>query len=875
MRQADDTTIKIALAALFHDLGKLVQEGLAVSQEYKDRNAALYQRFDQKSGQYGYRHALYTAAFIEQYADHLPQELNDPHWGEGEQTDSFINLAAMHHKPESALQEIVTVADCLSSGLDRAEFVEGKKVAARQYRQTRLCTLFEQLNPESEAGPQSADKLQWRYRLAPLDAAGIFPEKQDKQPDEQQSQDAYQRLCTGFFSDLAKLADRSQLRLWMQHFDSLLQVYTAQVPAARVDRVIPDVSLYDHCRTTSALAAALYLYHRESGTLNQTALQDSSLEKFLLVSGDFYGIQDFIFSTGDDAGAGRSKLLRGRSFSVSLFSELAADLLCREIGLPPFAVVLNAGGKFTLLAPNTDSARQAIDRVRQTLNQHLYRISYGQSSFGLVCTVTRQDELVRDDDRFARLWQRHKEDMEKAKACKLDFAAYSGVVSGYLDSFDNTLNPSLCPFCGIRPSVRSPHAPVREGEQDCCGPCRDHLALGTKLVRQENRLLVLLADSPAAKSLRGELTSPVLGLYQLCFRTEEELAKLPSLPEGVVRVWKTGINTDGTVVSAHTNRFLNGYVPVYEQTDLADARLAKNRWDEDQAMLEEAVQEGWPKTFGDIARTALEERQKGGTEALFGVPALGVLKADVDHLGLLMACGLPKKQATLSRMAALSRQLDSFFSVYLPHFLRKEARFRDVYTVFAGGDDLFLIGPWNRMTELALVLNEQFTAFTCHNKEIHFSAGLVVAKAQTPVSRLAAQAEEALEQAKNAGRKRATVFGETGEWSVLASVFACRERLGDWRERLLSRALFYRLNSMVRMAAAEKQLQETAAVHFRDMQCLRWRAQLQYQLVRNINKEANQESALAELQLLPQWLHQYRGAMRIPLWHVMYNNRVY
>lgn len=37
--------------------------------------------------------------------------------------------------------------------------------------------------------------------------------------------------------------------------------------------------------------------------------------------------------------------------------------------------------------------------------------------------------------------------------------------------------------------------------------------------------------------------------------------------------------------------------------------------------------------------------------------------------------------------------MNFFFVVYLPHLLKTHPDFRDVYTVFAGGDDLFLIGP--------------------------------------------------------------------------------------------------------------------------------------------------------------------------------------
>ena len=61
-----------------------------------------------------------------------------------------------------------------------------------------------------------------------------------------------------------------------------------------------------------------------------------------------------------------------------------------------------------------------------------------------------------------------------------------------------------------------------------------------------------------------------------------------------------------------------------------------------------------------------------------GVAALGILKADVDELGSLMAWGLPQQSLTLSRLATLSRQLDFFFSLHLPHLLKTNPEYSDV-----------------------------------------------------------------------------------------------------------------------------------------------------------------------------------------------------
>ena len=139
--------------------------------------------------------------------------------------------------------------------------------------------------------------------------------------DDSEGKEAYRSLFSSFVKDLDGLLHRSEnVALWFEHFDSLMMVYTSLVPSARAGNVVPDVSLYDHCRTTAALAAALYLYHRDTDTMNEEAIKNYDEAKFLLVTGDFYGIQDFIFKGYGDTKKLRSKLLRGRSFAVSLFS---------------------------------------------------------------------------------------------------------------------------------------------------------------------------------------------------------------------------------------------------------------------------------------------------------------------------------------------------------------------------------------------------------------------------------------------------------------------------------------------------------------------------------------------------------------------------
>ncbi|RLB15126.1 MAG: type III-A CRISPR-associated protein Cas10/Csm1, partial [Deltaproteobacteria bacterium] len=259
----DATTLKMAMAGLFHDIGKIAdRDTMGIGEKYFDDNANIYLPF--RDGNFSHYHALYTAAFVEQMSESLPPELNSGTWGEG---DSFINLAACHHKPETPMQQVITVADWLSSGMDRDEF-EGefaRGIAFQDYKKTRLLPLFEQLRlPEKD----TAEKFGYAYPLAPLSPEAIFPLMKEYVGKEE-AKEQYRKLYDGFTKELPGLLHKSEnLALWSEHFESLMMVYMSSVPAARAGKVVHDVSLYDHSRLTSAFASAIFLYHREKETLN-------------------------------------------------------------------------------------------------------------------------------------------------------------------------------------------------------------------------------------------------------------------------------------------------------------------------------------------------------------------------------------------------------------------------------------------------------------------------------------------------------------------------------------------------------------------------------------------------------------------------------
>ena len=152
---------------------------------------------------------------------------------------------------------------------------------------------------------------------------------------------------------------RDALPLWLDHFETLWACYASAIPSATAFNVKPDVSLYDHSKAVAALATALWRYHHDRADDPETVRRalaertDWDEQKFLLVQGDCFGIQDFIFATGGETQKRAAKLLRGRSFYVSLLSECAALRVLEALDLPGTSQIINAAGKFLIVAPNT------------------------------------------------------------------------------------------------------------------------------------------------------------------------------------------------------------------------------------------------------------------------------------------------------------------------------------------------------------------------------------------------------------------------------------------------------------------------------------------------------------------------------------------
>ncbi|ODS30928.1 MAG: CRISPR-associated protein [Candidatus Scalindua rubra] len=866
----DENINKIAISGFLHDIGKFAEMGcMDINPEFLNNHTDLYQPFF--DGRHTHKHAVYTAAFIDHIEKFLPHEFNRGNWGS---IDDFMNLAAGHHKPETPFQWIIAIADRVSSGFDRDEFEDyNKEIKVQDYKKTRLLTIFEGISTDGKWKEDNLNAYLYRYPLKELSPENIFPvDREDyRLLDSTRASEEYKDLFLNFVGALEFLEHKKNVPLWFEHFDSLFMIYASHIPAATVGNVVPDVSLYDHSKTTAALASAVYLYHLQNNSMEVENIKDYADKKFLIVNGDFYGIQNFIFTEGGSTNKAAAKLLRGRSFAVSLITELAADMLCREIGLTTCSIITNAAGKFSIIAPNTKQTNDAIKTIQEKINDWLIRMFYGETSFGISLIDASSDDFV--SKRFDSLWDRITEDSEKKKYNKINLDKYGGVIGNYLDQFNNDLSKKLCPFCGKRPSSAEVENDQLIKDESACKVCRDHIYLGTNIVKTD-KIAITTID---AEIYGKKLCEPIFSEYQVSLDVDGKLMQL-SDKGTLLKYWDISISQDGNLSKKITAKFINGYVPKYSKDDEEDESLNRLLYGEKSEKKKEELfdmlNDKVPKSFHHIAKWALNSTDV--PDKFAGIEALGVLKADVDNLGLIFACGL--KRNSLSRLATLSRQMNHFFTIYLPNTLSTKEDFENIYTVFAGGDDLFLIGPWNKIIDFAMFLDEFFQKYVCGNNKITLSAGISINKPGEPVLSIGERSETSLKKSKGNGRNSITIFDESVKWRDYEDLNKIKETIESWMDsKTINNAMLYRLNTFSSLAEQEKELLTIKdGVDMEECECLKWGAMFKYTLIRNVGKNLKgdeKDRALSEVEKAAGWLAQYGGTMKIPLWQVIYNQR--
>lgn len=477
-----------------------------------------------------------------------------------------------------------------------------------------------------------------------------------------------------------------------------------------------------------------FIFLKEPNTIEiQTSLND----KMMLISGDFYGIQKFIFEGLATKNA--SKVLRAKSAFVQLFTITLARYICHQLSIEEKYIVSANAGKFEILSSVIDDVK--IAEIQKEVDKYFITNFYGLSGMSISSMNCLKDDFS-NKEKYRVLRKNIADSVEAKKFQKFDLQNQQSILS-YDANIDNQ---SLCKICNIRKGTIA----IKDSDGKKCDICDMFIELGKKLVDKNAKFVSSKND---LKIIFGD------------FDTKIELDKK-----------------------------IKSYVSK-NKDDIVDF-----------------------EKLSEIAQ---------------GTNAIGILKADVDGMGNYIKNS--DVTDSFENFDLFSKTLDNFFSLHIPKQMKE--KYPDTYTVFAGGDDLFLVGSWDVILGLSRWIEGEFKKFVV-SKELTISFGVAIAKPSTPISYLAEHTEHLLEEAKAYIEKNEkeeivhqkdaiSLFGETVKWNSYNEVFEkLQTEFKNIKEEELNTAFLYRLLEFCDMSKKAKD----------DPLNTMWKSKLRYSFSRNNTK---------------------------------------
>jgi CRISPR-associated protein Csm1 len=534
---------------------------------------------------------------------------------------------------------------------------------------------------------------------------------------------------------------------------------------------VPHISFYDAVKSAAAIHDCLVCESKDEE------------KPFLLVSGDFSGIQDAIYTI---ASGGALKTLRARSFMLELLTEHIIYEIGQATGCGRYSLIFSGGGGFSLLIPNTDDNQEKIKDFINVINNWLLTQFGLQLFLAVHCEPVGKEDLRGDS--FKDIWESMADKMAKQKQCKFWTAA----------DFENLFSPKMPEqltnqdACQITHRDDLPDSEMRTMSDNGSDDRRvtkfayNLWRLGDLLTRFDRILRVpatendfeegvltkntetVSIDADASEDADNAVDVDDVEVGTLLFPThlsrqdkyqyaEYQVKRPDEVSTGYDVCWLVNNWELADYKDNNTFPFLFGsYVKSVEDLPPAAREYEKVEYqkDHDRKMH-------WPErvtaSFSGLAKAAQ------------GIELIGCLRMDVDDFGDLFSGELVK--SGVAALSNLSRSMNLFFKGYLneicgmnlgglsaedhPDFplditekKTSKTDYRYVSIVYAGGDDLFIVGAWDDVAELAFDINTCFREFSCSNPKVHLSAGVTLNKPKFPLYQMARTAKDAEEVAK-------------------------------------------------------------------------------------------------------------------------------
>lgn len=681
----------LILAALFHDIGKFQQRGIAEQERLK--------------------HQKYSSTLVDQI-------FNDP---------VLTILIANHHKEDliksdlqgknRVLAEILCEADNLASG-ERKPDPNVKKQQPLESIFWKVDNVYgKRFNPRLYYQPIS--ELHYKAYKFPI-------ENTEKQGSDLEKE--YASWWKKFENEILKVNKNEIETLFY-----VLKKYLWCIPSSSY-KTRSDVSLFEHSKITAAIAISMYRFMKEKFGNDITkfvGIENSDEYRYQLILADITGIQSYIYNIGHK---GAAKALKGRSFLLQqTLDNIAYFILDKKLKLPITNLIYSSGGKFYIFAPNTDEVRNTLIDIKKELEKRFLEEYEGSLGIVIASIELNGKDLEYNeqgkDHPISEKWDKINSFVEREKKRKLSL----------------NWNYSLFELSGI------------DGEIEKCAFTGKQLIKKDLIGEKTNPQEVKLHPNSEVKFIKHSYGGKVF--YQIP-NTNDYISDEQFISQKIGGELKSGFDfmvfedqlVGYSVLRLNSFSFKKDvkYENLFNSQNPRMFLLNSLNIDK----LEGPASKGF-KFYGGDWRfgDTYEEIIKMGE----GIERLGILRLDVDNLGKIFKDGFGK-HATFGRVVQLSSMLDFFFSHYLNKLKEfswdpksglsenyKEHKYKVkelIEIVYSGGDDVFIVGHWSVLPDVALWINEEFKKFTSFNENFTISAGIALFDDKYPVYKAALEAGE-------------------------------------------------------------------------------------------------------------------------------------
>jgi len=453
-------------------------------------------------------------------------------------------------------------------------------------------------------------------------------------------------------------------------------------------------------------------------------LNEIKEDEVLLVSGDFWGIQKFIFS--DLTSKNAAKILRSRSAKIQLITKVISKVLANKGARE----VLFGAGKFLMIAPV--GIKSFISKLQKDLNNYFLKNYFGENGFILSYVKSKKKFLdIENSPELEEILKELGKINEINKLKKFDLSNLDNEKK-VIDVFESAKSDDeICEFCKKR---------VKKID-NACEICNSEIELGKKLVKNDYLAIVEKEEKGAIFIIE------ILGKKYYAVLSDR-------VDKSISEKW----------------------------FDISNDKLKDlEKW---QLKSFVALNNEKIKTFEEL---------QGDSSGLIA------LKADVDRLGKVFRDFYYKSFAKFNR---LSRELNFFFANYIPYIIKQNEKYRNnIYVIFAGGDDLFLLGRYDVVVDLAKEIRKRFIDYT--RKSATISMGLVMFKHNTPITFISKMCDEAESRAKsinNNDRDGIDIFGITMKFDEFLDIEKRFSKIVEKLKDEETTTFYYRLIDIIKMA---------------------------------------------------------------------------